>query len=224
MRPSLISLLNLSREDAALGQAQVETEYVFFAYASDLKSVVSELEKSATKVEYQEQYGIEIATPPKSKTSDAWRKSSLRIRKTIQVSGFPDTKKLKAQKDANYEQAIKVPLPSAHGGVTSKEIPTQSCLDAFLVLQEIATMGMCKIRYTLPSEFPGRCYEYDLMINKEGDPVGFFKIDLEIPDKLPSAPKLVEGFDRVVYRQRDDRTAEENEFIDKYWKTACRII
>jgi hypothetical protein len=224
MRNSQISLLSLSREDVSLGVASVENEYVFFAYTSDLQSVVSELSKTATSIEYQEQYGIDIQTPEKSKTQDAWRKTTLRIRKTIPVSGFPDTKKLKNKKEATYEQAIKVPLPSDHGGVKSKEISTQSCHDAFLVIQEIATMGMCKIRYTLPSEFPGRFYEYDLMINKEGDPLGFFKIDLEIPNKLPSAPKLVEGFDRVVYHQRSDRTSEENEFIDKYWKSACRII
>jgi hypothetical protein len=207
MRNTLSQLLNLSLEEASTGNKEVECEFVFYAKLSD-PSVL----RKAIKTE--EHYQIEVKIKPDDTAPSGAR---MRIRKTTSESG-----------QVEYVQTIKIDSTPDGGARQSLEVATQSCEDAFSLLNGYATYGMHKRRYVIPLEMANPRswnWEVDRFIDAEGKESDWCKIDIEVPvgTQLSDIPDLPAGFSDVIRNQKGSNTPEEKLTIMQLYDTTFRL-
>lgn len=171
-----------------------EIEYAFFMLIEDL----DEIKSMATKVEVQEQYELFV-----KKES---HEGTIRVRS---IDG------------GNYTCCCKVNLPD-EVGKRELEIPTTK--DFFDLFIYLAGRGFNKTRYVIPSDKEGLVWEVDVYQDRDGKPVEWVKVDLEVPNAETELPTIPFKYNKAIFRQPADRTPEQVEFIGKLFSERYDIV
>lgn len=90
--------------------------------------------------------------------------------------------------------------------------------DVFDAFRRISHFGFDKIRYVIPVG-NNLVYEIDVFKDKHGNFNEWIKIDLEVPNESTPVPELPIEMDRLVTSQMATRGKEEQELINKVWKS-----
>lgn len=198
--PGISSEQALALEEQATGQAQKETEYVYYARLAD----VSILDQ-AVEVEAHEQWEIRI-----NKTAFNAASGRMRIRKTA----WPKDE----SKAAEYVLTTKT--KRSEGGETEVSIPTTE--DGFEQFKLFSERGMIKTRYKLAIAGRQACWEIDLYKDPHGNLSPWCKIDYELVEgENIEPPNLPDGFIDIItpFNRTPEQDAMVSDLYDKIFIT-----